>query len=108
MPRNYTDIRHDFIFDEDMRYPKNIKWWQIALAAVIVSAIGGLSSRRSNTKERALYEKELKQPPWAPPGWVFAPAWTFNNIFLLMALNRLLRKNIPEKNNKRTEPLGIN
>lgn len=80
-----------------MKYPRNIKWWQLALAAIVISAIGGLSSGRPNKSERALYEQELKQAPWAPPGWLFAPAWTFNNIFLLMALNRLLRSNMDRK-----------
>ena len=80
-----------------MKYPQNIKWWQILLAAVVVSALGALSARQPGGEERKLYEKELKQAPWAPPEWVFGPAWTFNNIFLLMALNRLLRRNIPQK-----------
>ena len=78
----------------------NIKlsWWQLALTSVVVSAIGGLSSGKPNSKERQLYEKELTQAPWAPPGWVFAPAWTINNFFLIKALQQLLlRKDIDEK-----------
>src|SRR6478735_63954 len=81
-----------------MRMNIKLNWWQLALASLVVSAIGGLSSGKPNKKERKLYEKELAQAPWAPPGWVFAPAWTINNFFLLMALQQLLqRKNLDEK-----------
>lgn len=75
-----------------MKNDIKLSWWQLALASVVVSAIGGLSSGRPNSKERKLYEKELAQAPWAPPGWVFAPAWTINNFFLLKALQQLLRR----------------
>jgi len=75
-----------------------LKWWQVALLSIVVSAIGGLASGLSSNKEKKLYNKKLKQAPWAPPAWVFGPAWTFNNIFLLLALQRLLKSDIPEKN----------
>jgi benzodiazapine receptor len=73
-----------------MEINKKLSWWQIVLTSIVVSAIGGLSSGKPNSKERKLYEKELTQAPWAPPGWVFAPAWTINNFFLLKALQQLL------------------
>lgn len=69
-----------------------LNWWQIALVAVAVSFVGGLASGRKNKTERKLYEKDLEQAPWAPPGWLFAPAWTLNNYFLLLGLQRLLQK----------------
>ena len=75
-----------------------LKWWQVALLSIAVTAIGGLASGLSSNKEKKLYNKKLKQAPWAPPAWVFGPAWTFNNIFLLLALQRLLKSDIPEKN----------
>jgi translocator protein len=77
---------------------QKLSWWQIGLLAVAVSAIGGLSSLRSGKKERLLYNKKLKQAPWAPPAWLFAPAWTFNNIFTLLALQRIFNSELPEKN----------
>jgi translocator protein len=67
---------------------KTFKWWQIGIAALVVSAIGRLSSGRSNSEKEA-YTK-FKQAPWAPPAWLFAPAWTLNNFFLLKALNQML------------------
>lgn len=74
-----------------------LPWWQIALIAVALSAIAGLASRQSSKKETDLYNKELKQAPWAPPGWLFGPAWTTINIFLLLALQRLLQLEISAK-----------
>lgn len=74
-----------------------LKWWQIALLSVVVSAIGGLASGQPRRKDKQLYDKNLKQAPWAPPGWLFAPAWNINNFFLLLALQKLLSSNIPQK-----------
>lgn len=75
-----------------MNMNKKLNWWQVALVSVAVSFLGSLSSRRKNKTERKLYEKDLKQAPWAPPGWLFAPAWTLNNYFLLLGLQKLLRE----------------
>jgi tryptophan-rich sensory protein len=74
-----------------------LKWWHIVLISVAMTALGGLSSGIPNTKERKLYDRDLKQAPWAPPGWLFAPAWTLNNIFILLALQKLLTSNVPQK-----------
>lgn len=49
------------------------------LAVVAVSAIGGLAS--SNSAEE--YGR-LQQPAFAPPSWVFGPAWTL--LYGLMAI----------------------
>ena len=40
-------------------------------------------------KEKQIYES-LNQPPWAPPAWVFAPAWILNNMILLYGNKRLM------------------
>lgn len=74
-----------------------LKWWQIAILSVVVSALGGLSGGLSSKKERKLYTKKLEQAPWAPPGWVFAPAWAFNNYFLIKALQNILDSSLSEK-----------
>ena len=65
------------------------KWWQAALALVVVSVIGALQSG-SRSKTRKLYQKKNEQAPWAPPAWLFGPAWTVNNVFLLWGLLRIL------------------
>ncbi|RYE23638.1 MAG: tryptophan-rich sensory protein [Sphingobacteriales bacterium] len=81
-----------------VRKGNQLKWWQMALISVAVSALGALSGTGSHKKDRKVYDKELKQAPWAPPGWLFAPAWTFNNSFLLSALLSIANKqNSPEK-----------
>ncbi|MEO5893931.1 MAG: TspO/MBR family protein [Ferruginibacter sp.] len=74
-----------------------LRWWEIALISVIASAVGGLASGLSSVKEKKVYNKKLLQAPWAPPAWVFAPAWTINNFFLLLALQRLIKSDIPQK-----------
>jgi tryptophan-rich sensory protein len=67
-----------------------LKWWQMALISVAISILGGLSGGNISSRKQRRYYKELKQAPWAPPGWVFGPAWMVNNFFLLMGLKRLL------------------
>ncbi|MFT3679592.1 MAG: TspO/MBR family protein [Ferruginibacter sp.] len=73
------------------------KWWQVAMEAVIISAIGGLSSMQSSKNDRKVYTNNLKQAPWAPPAWLFAPAWTINNFFLIKALKRIIHSDMDEK-----------
>jgi len=75
----------------------NLKWWQLALIAAGVSFIGGLSGGVPKKEERQLYNKKTKQAPWAPSAWLFAPAWTFNNFFLIKALIKILNKDITQK-----------
>lgn len=67
-------------------------WLKIALLTAAVSVLGALTTGKRK-KPRRYYENDLKTPVWAPPGWLFAPAWTFNNLFLIRALLRLLDKN---------------
>ncbi len=74
-----------------------LKWWQVALIAVAVSALGSLSALMSSKKQRKVYTNDLEQAPWSPPAWVFGPAWTINNYFLLQALRRIIESDLPEK-----------
>jgi tryptophan-rich sensory protein len=76
---------------------KKLNWWQLALLSIAVSAIGGLASGRRKKKERKVYDVELKQAPWAPPGWIFGPAWAINNFFILSALQKILNSDDPQK-----------
>ncbi|MCW3122043.1 MAG: TspO/MBR family protein [Flavipsychrobacter sp.] len=74
-----------------------LKWWQIALISVAVSLLGKLAGG-NDTDEQKLYTKQLKQGPWAPPAWLFGPAWTINNFFLLIGLRRLYtNEQMPER-----------
>jgi translocator protein len=74
-----------------------LKWWQVALISVAVSSLGSLSSLLSSKRQTKLYTTQLRQAPWAPPSWVFAPAWILNNFFLIKALGEIMERNIPEK-----------
>ncbi len=73
---------------------KKLSWWQIVIIAVIITGIGGLSSMQPDSVDRKLYTDQLLQAPWSPPGWLFGPAWTFNNIFILLALQKMLSSHI--------------
>ncbi|MGI8951307.1 MAG: TspO/MBR family protein [Chitinophagaceae bacterium] len=77
----------------------SLTWWQIGLISVVISSLGSLSGGNPLKKQTKIYTRKLKQAPWAPPAWIFAPAWTFNNFFLLLALKRIIEldKNISEK-----------
>lgn len=83
------------IFYPAKQYQSN--WWQIAILSIIVSAFGSLSALTNKKNKTKIYTEKLKQAPWAPPSWVFAPAWTANNFLLLLALRYLLHSNITEK-----------
>jgi tryptophan-rich sensory protein len=65
------------------------KWWHAAAALVVVTLIGALQSG-SSKHTRKFYQRKNKQAPWAPPAWLFGPAWTVNNIFLLWGLVKIL------------------
>lgn len=49
-----------------------------ASAALTVALIGGLMT------DLGPWYKQLEQPPWQPPDWLFGPAWT--TVFALTAL----------------------
>ncbi len=75
-----------------------IAWWQVAVVTVAVSLLGALFPGVSKKRKRRLYNKQLKQAPWAPPAWVFGLAWSANIFFLSLALRQLLqRDDIPQK-----------
>jgi translocator protein len=50
------------------------QWWALlgfVAAVVAVAAIGGLG-----VSGTAAEYQQLRQPPWAPPSWLFGPVWT--------------------------------
>jgi tryptophan-rich sensory protein len=73
-----------------------LSWWQLGIATLAVSAIGARVGRKPGKSERQSFEK-FEQAAWAPPPWVFGPAWAANNFFLLSALNRIARSNHPDR-----------
>lgn len=72
--------------------------WQVVILSIFVSVLGGLSGGLpQQTDSQRAYYAQLEQAPWAPPGWIFGPVWTLNNILLMLALRRLVRSNMPRR-----------
>jgi len=89
------------------------RWYHGVLFYVIVQALtfglSGLTSVLSGNKGKNLsetifgdvsYFNRLKQSIFAPPSWVFGPAWTINNISVILGTWRVLNmaKDTPGRN----------
>jgi len=73
------------------------KWWHGLLALTAATIIGVLQSG-STSRTRKLYQKKNEQAPWAPPAWLFGPAWTVNNLMLMWGLVKILNdKEMPNR-----------
>jgi len=86
---------------------KEIRWWQVVLATIVVSTLGALSTGLGKKNQQKLYERKLKQAPWAPPAKLFGPAWSVNNYFLLKALKHLLESDSIEGKRRVSHGGGI-
>jgi tryptophan-rich sensory protein len=51
-------------------------WLAVSFAAAAVGAVA--------SAEAAAFYRQLVRPDWAPPAWLFGPAWTL--LYLLMAI----------------------
>jgi len=51
-------------------------WLAVSFAAAV---LGGFASANAGD-----FYQQLTRPPWAPPTWLFAPAWTL--LYLLMGV----------------------
>lgn len=67
------------------------KWWHAAAFGLAVNAVSGLMI--GNRREDRAFYAAMKLPRYAPPGWLFPPAWAVNNVFTLWGNLRLL--NLP-------------
>lgn len=83
--------------------PNQYRWWHGLLFGLTANAVSGLGLGQ-RTDEQRFYEG-LRQAPFAPPGWVFGPAWTINNISVLWGNLRLL--NLPADTPQRTTLLWL-
>lgn len=77
-----------------------------AIVQALTFGLSGLTSVVSGKRGKTLredffgdvnYFRELKQSVFSPPSWVFAPAWTINNISVILGTWRVLNmpKNAP-------------
>ena len=63
--------------DSPAKQASGLLFWLLVTAAA--AALGSVAS----TQARAFYA-ELIRPAWAPPGWLFGPAWA--TLYILMAI----------------------
>jgi tryptophan-rich sensory protein len=77
-----------------------IKWWHAALFLAGVTVAERLLTGKKATEEAKEIYKDEHQPAWAPPAWVFGPAWGINSVALGWAGQRLLNapKKLPNRN----------
>jgi tryptophan-rich sensory protein len=66
------------------------RWWHAAAFGLAVNAVSGLSV--GNRKEDRAFYHAMKLPRYAPPGWLFPPAWAINNAFTLWGNLRMLNQ----------------
>lgn len=57
-------------------------WKPVLIAAAVAICIAGLGGTLTDT---GAWYQSLRKPPWQPPGWLFAPAWTL--IFALATVS---------------------
>ncbi len=78
---------------------RKVRRWEACLFFVVITVAGRLTAGSFTTdSQRKQYGKEVK-PVWSPPGWLFGPAWTINNICQVWGATRLLnsRRNFPHR-----------
>ncbi len=81
------------------------RWYHAIAFYVLIQALtfglSGLTSAIKGNRGKSLredifgdtsYFHELKQSIFAPPAWVFGPAWTINNISVIIGTWRVLNK----------------
>lgn len=72
----------------------------LLISLVLISLVAALGAWASVSA--AEFYSQLQQPAWAPPAWVFGPAWT--SLFLLMAIAAWL---VWLKGSAQTQPLAL-
>lgn len=68
------------------------RWWHAVAFGLAANIVSGAGTGRG-VADKEFYEG-MEQAPFAPPAWVFGPAWTINNVSVLWGNLRLL--NLPE------------
>lgn len=68
--------------------PQQYRWWHGLAFGLAANLVSGLNLGRRADDRR--YYEAMRQAPFAPPGWAFAPVWALNNISVLWGNLRLL------------------
>lgn len=92
---------------EQVATPPRWRWYHgvafYIIVQVLTFGLSGLTSVVSGNRGKDLWEdifgdvnyfRELKQSVFSPPSWAFAPAWTINNISVIIGTWRVL--NMPK------------
>ena len=70
------------------RSPSGLAWLGLAALIVGCNALGLLSALAAGTSSTPAFYQALRRPDWAPPPWLFGPAWT--TLYTLMAISTWL------------------
>lgn len=70
--------------------PERYRLWHALAFGVAANAVSVLLTGR-NAYDREYYEN-MRQAPFAPPGWLFGPVWALNNASVLWGNLRLLNQ----------------
>lgn len=75
------------------RASRRLRWWHAVAFGLAANSVSGISVGR-NRDDETFYEN-MRQAPFAPPAWAFAPAWAVNNASVLWGNLRLA--NMPKE-----------
>ena len=73
----------------------NVKWKKLLPFIAIPLAVGGLAAALTMGSMQTY--RNLLQPPFSPPGWVFPVAWTMLYILMGWASYRVLEADAPKE-----------
>lgn len=71
----------------DSHADKKSRLLELIIAVVLCVFLGGLGGFFTDTGPGSWYES-IEKPSFNPPGWIFAPMWTF--LFVLMGISLFL------------------
>lgn len=71
----------------------NVKWKKLLLCIAIPLAVGGLAALLTMGSMEAY--RNLLQPPFSPPGWVFPVVWTVLYVLMGWASYRIWQADAP-------------
>ena len=80
-----------------------IQWKKLIICLAIPLAVGGLSALLTGGSMQQY--GQIRQPPFAPPGWVFPVVWTILYLLMGYASYRVLTSNADQKEIRRA--LGL-
>ena len=80
-----------------------ILWKKLIICLAIPLAVGGLSALLTGGSMQQY--GQIRQPPFAPPGWVFPVVWTILYLLMGYASYRVLTSNADQKEIRRA--LGL-